>query len=77
MDWSKLFTPGTLTGLLSLASAGAAIAGNSKLSTTLSDPATVSTLTAAAGLLAAIAGALPGIGHTPAPAAPPVTTAGK
>jgi len=70
MDFSKLLTPGTLTGLLALASAVAAASGNLKLSSTLSDPNTVTVLTGFAGVLAAIAGALPGVGHTPASSAP-------
>jgi len=63
MDFSKFWTPGVLTGFLALAAAAAAAAGNTKLSATLSDPTTVTALTSAAGVLAAIAGALPGVGH--------------
>jgi hypothetical protein len=65
MDFSKLLTPGTLTGLLSLAAALAAAAGNTGLSSTLSSPNTVTALTSAAGVLAVIAGYLPGFGHKP------------
>jgi hypothetical protein len=78
MDFSKLLTPGTLTGFVALAAAFAAAAGNTGLSKSLSDPTTVTSLITVAGILAQIAGSLRGVISAPStPAVPPVTTAGK